>query len=59
MIMLNDAVVEEVRKNGQAFAARFNNDLAAICKALKEKERLTGRVVINRVVRRLTPRTAA
>ena len=59
MIMLNDAVVEEVRKNGQAFAARFNNDLAAICKALKEKERLTGRVVINRVVRRLTPGTAA
>ena len=56
--MLNDAIVEEVRRNGQAFAARFNNDLAEICKALNDKERLSGRIVINRSPRRLTPKTA-
>lgn len=55
--MLNDAIVEEVRRNGQAFAARFNNDLAAICKALNDKERSSGRMVVNRTPRRLTPET--
>ena len=55
--MLNDPIVEEVRKNGQEFAARFNNDLAAICKALKEKERLSGRRVVNRAPLRLVPKT--
>jgi xylose isomerase len=42
-----DLIVEEVRKNGVAFAARHNNDLAAICRALKEKEAVSARVVIN------------
>ena len=53
--MLDDPVVESVRKIGEAFAARYNNDLAAICKALKEKERLSGRKVVNRAPRRLVP----
>jgi len=57
--MLNDPIVEEVRKNGQTFAARFNNDLAAICKALKDKERLSGRMVVNRAPRRLVPKTTS
>ena len=46
--MLNDPIVEEVRKNGQNFAARFNDDLAAICTALKDRERTSGRLVVNR-----------
>ncbi len=51
--MLNDALVDEVRNNGVAFAARFNNDVAAICKALNDKERASGRVVVDRAVCRL------
>lgn len=46
--MLNDPIVEEMRKNGQAFTARYNNNLAAICNALKEKEQSMGRKVVNR-----------
>lgn len=57
--MLNDPIVEEVRKNGQEFAARFNNDLASICKALREKERVSGRRVVNLVPRRMVPKTAS
>lgn len=57
--MLNDPIVEEVRKIGQAFAARFNNDLAAMCKALRDKERSSGRVVVHRAPRRVVPKVAA
>ena len=57
--MLSDPIVEEVRKNGQAFAARFNDDLAAICKALRDKERLSGRMVVIRPPRRLVPKAAS
>ena len=57
--MLNDPIVEEVRKIGLAFAARFNNDLAAICKALRDKERSSGRIVINRAPRRRVPKAVA
>lgn len=46
--MLNDTLVDEVRNNGVAFAARFNNDVAAMCKALNDKERASGRVVVDR-----------
>lgn len=56
--MLNDPIVEEMRKNGQLFTARYNNNLAAICKALKEKEQAMGRKVINRGPR-LLPGCAA
>lgn len=50
--MLSDALVDEVRNNGVAFAARLNNDVAAICKALKDKERASGRAVVDRAVYR-------
>lgn len=55
--LLNAPIVEEVRKNGQEFSARFNNDLAAICKALREKERLSGRRVVNRAPNRIVPKS--
>jgi predicted 2-oxoglutarate/Fe(II)-dependent dioxygenase YbiX len=45
--MQNDPIVEEVRKNGVEFALRHNNDLAEICKALREHEALSGRAVVN------------
>nr|VFK22499.1 MAG: hypothetical protein BECKMB1821G_GA0114241_100243 [Candidatus Kentron sp. MB]VFK28829.1 MAG: hypothetical protein BECKMB1821I_GA0114274_100744 [Candidatus Kentron sp. MB]VFK74113.1 MAG: hypothetical protein BECKMB1821H_GA0114242_100144 [Candidatus Kentron sp. MB] len=46
--MMNDPIVEEMRKNGQAFAAHYNNDLKAIYRALKEKEKTLGRKVVYR-----------
>ena len=49
--MVNDALVDEVRSNGLAFAARFNNDIAAICEALRDEERASGRAVVDRAVR--------
>ena len=51
--MQNDPIVEEMRKNGQDFIARYNHDLEAICKALKEKEQSLGRKIIQRSPRLL------
>ncbi len=41
-----DPIVEEVRKARDAYAKRFNYDLDAIYRDLKEKERKSGRVVV-------------
>jgi hypothetical protein len=46
--MYNDSIVEEMRENGQAFIAQYNNNLADACKVLKSREQTLGRVVINR-----------
>lgn len=36
--MLNDPIVEELRKIREAHAARFNYDLRAICEDLRKQE---------------------
>lgn len=54
--MMNDPIVEEVRRHRQAFAARYNNDLAAMCEALKARELSSNRVVVNRPARRIAPK---
>ena len=46
--MQPDLIVEEVRKNGREFTARYDNDISKICAALKEKEKLLDRQVVNR-----------
>ena len=51
--MQDDPMVEEMRKNGQDFTARYNHDLEAICKALEEKEQVLGRKIIQRSPRLL------
>lgn len=53
-----DPIVEEMRQYGQAFAKRHKNDLAAMCKALREKEVQSGRPVVSRPARRLPARAA-
>lgn len=45
---MNDPIVEEIRRHRQAHAARYNNDLTAICKALQAREQSSSRVVVNR-----------
>ena len=53
--MKNDPIVDEVRNNGLALAARYNNNIEAICKALKEREQTSGRMIVNRASHRLAP----
>lgn len=46
--MMDDPIVEEVRKHRQAHAAKYNNGLKAICAALKIREQQSSRKVVNR-----------
>jgi len=43
----SDPIVEEVRRVRDAYAARFNYDLRAIFRDLKEKEKSSGRKVVS------------
>lgn len=45
--MIRDPIVEEVRRARQKHAARFNYDLQAIFKDLKEKEKASGRRLVS------------
>jgi hypothetical protein len=47
MKMMNDPIIEEIRRVRQAHAAKHNNDIAEICKALKVQEQLSLRPVVN------------
>ncbi len=46
--MVEDPIVEEIRKHRAAHAAKYHNDLAAICEALKLREKQSKRKVVNR-----------
>lgn len=43
----SDPIVDEVRRARDAYAARFNYDLRAIFRDLKEKERRGGRTLVS------------
>jgi len=43
----SDPIVDEVRRARDAYAARFNYDLRAIFRDLKEKEKLSGRKIVS------------
>ena len=43
----SDPIVDEVRRARNAYAARFNYDLRAIYRDLKEKEICSGRKVVS------------
>ena len=53
--MWRDSIVEEVRRNREAYAERFNFNLQAIHRDLKEKERKSGRQVVSLPPRRVKP----
>ena len=50
---MNDPIVEEIRKYREQYAARFNYDLAAICKDLRERQTTCGREVVSRPRKRV------
>lgn len=58
-MMKNDPIVDEVRNNGLALAARYGNNIEAICNALKDRERSSGRRVVDRAPRRLAAQLQA
>jgi hypothetical protein len=43
----SDPIVDEVRRVREAYAARFNYDLRAIYRDLKEQEKRSGREVVS------------
>lgn len=45
--MWNDEIVEETRKARDEYAAKFDYDLAAICKDLKEKQNRAEQKIIS------------
>ena len=54
--MMNDTIVDEVRRIRDAYAARFNYDLDAIFRDIKEKEQQSGHQFIAGVARPATPK---
>lgn len=43
--MIDDPIVDEIRRIRRAYAERFNNDLHAICEDLRKQERESGREI--------------
>ena len=46
--MYRDEIIEEVWKNREAYAASHNHDLAKIVDDLMERQKKSGRVVVDR-----------
>lgn len=45
--MMDDPIVEEVRKHREEYAKKFNYDLDAICRDLQKKQEESGKVVVS------------
>ena len=54
--MWKDPIVEEVRKIREKHVAKFNYDLDAICRDLKEQERKSERKVVSLPAKKPTRR---
>jgi len=52
---MNDPIVDEVRRVRDAHAARFNYDLDAIFKDIKEREKKSGLKFVDGVARQPVP----
>ena len=57
--MINDPIVAEVRKIRNRHAARFNYDLDAIYRDLKDREKTSGRTYVSYPPRRYPPKDSA
>jgi hypothetical protein len=53
--MSHDTLVDEVRVIREAYAARFDYDLGAICRDLREQARKSGRKPVSLPPRRYVP----
>jgi hypothetical protein len=50
-----DPIVEEVRREREAYGAQFNYDIKAICGDLREREKLRGGTLVMRPIGVLNP----
>lgn len=57
--MIEDPIVEEIRRIRREHAARHGNDLKRICNALREQESRSKRKLVNRGPRMLLPKTGS
>ncbi|MBW3596300.1 MAG: hypothetical protein KY475_03385 [Planctomycetes bacterium] len=55
---MNDPIVDEVRQVRDAHAARFNYDLDAIFRDIKEQEKMSGRNFVSFPPRNVEPNQA-
>jgi hypothetical protein len=55
---MNDPIVDEVRRVRDAYAARFNYDLDAIFRDIKEQEKKSGRKFVSFAPRKIEPSQA-
>lgn len=53
--MSHDTLVDEVRAIREAYAARFDYDLHAICRDLREQARKSGRELVTLPPKRFVP----
>lgn len=52
--MWQDPIVEEVRRARAEFAQKHNNDLHAMCEAIRKEQEESGRKVVSRPPRKPT-----
>ena len=45
--MWRDSIVEEIRRNRQVYAARFQHDIKAICRAAREQQQNSGHKIVS------------
>ncbi len=57
--MNEDSIVADIRQRRQEHAARYGNDLAAICAALREQELKSARQLVNRPAKRVFSKTGS
>lgn len=55
--MWRDSIVEEIHRYRQEFAARFNDDLDAMCDDIESRQGKDGRKVVSLPPRRITKPT--
>ena len=51
--MWRDPIVEEVRRNREEYAARFDYDIRAICREARERQKKSERRIVSLPARRL------
>ncbi|MDE2899061.1 MAG: hypothetical protein OXO54_12140 [Chloroflexota bacterium] len=56
--MIDDPIVEEIRRHRKAHAAEHGHDLARIAEALREREQESDRVLLNPGPKKKTEQTA-
>jgi hypothetical protein len=56
MTMADDPIVEEMRRIKEAHAARYNYDIRAMAKALREQQKRSGHEVVSLSRRRVPAR---